>query len=64
MKISGIKLLKKKPKENFYDGLILAVNHSKIINLGINKIKSFGKKKFVLFDVKGALDKGASDLRL
>ena len=36
-------------KENFYDGIILAVGHSFFIDLGVSKIKTLGQEKFHFF---------------
>ena len=35
-----------------YDGIFIAVGHQKFINIGIKKIKSFGKKRCLFFDFK------------
>ena len=52
------------PKLFFYDGIIIAVGHNKFKKIGIQKIKNFGKKKSVIFDVKSIFDSKYSDLRL
>ena len=41
-----------KPKLNKYDSIIIAVSHDYFKKLGINKIKKFGKKKSIIFDLK------------
>lgn len=53
-----------KPEENNYDAIILAVAHKEFKEMGIEKIKSFGKENFVLYDLKYVLDKNESDIRL
>ncbi len=50
--------------EGVYDAIVLAVDHSDFKKWGAEKIRSFGKKKHVLYDVKHVLTKNESDLRL
>ena len=45
-----IKLIKE-VKKNFYDSIIIAVNHIKIKKIGLKKIISYGKKRVLLFDI-------------
>jgi UDP-N-acetyl-D-galactosamine dehydrogenase len=52
------------PNSNYYDAIILAVAHQQFIDLGAKKIKSFGKKQCIFFDVKSIFNKDDSDLRL
>lgn len=52
------------PKDNEYDAIILSVAHEKIIELGIDKIKEFGKPIHVLYDLKYLFPKDESDIRL
>ena len=52
------------PKDNEYDAIILSVAHEKIIELGIDKIKEFGKPIHVLYDLKYLFPKNESDIRL
>lgn len=47
-----------------YDGLILAVPHSKFIKMGEVKLKSFIKNRGPFFDIKGVFPHNASDFRL
>jgi UDP-N-acetyl-D-glucosamine/UDP-N-acetyl-D-galactosamine dehydrogenase len=42
----------KKPKRNFYDGIIISVDHMVFKKIGYNKIKKYGKKDCKVFDVK------------
>ena len=52
------------PVAGTYDGVVLAVAHRQFQTLGSEAIRGFGKPGAVLFDVKSALPKAASDLRL
>ncbi len=54
----------KKPEENTYDAIILAVSHDEFKAMGTGAIKALGKKDSVLFDVKSILDKSLIDSRL
>jgi UDP-N-acetyl-D-galactosamine dehydrogenase len=56
--------LKKKIKNNFYDGIILAVKHRQFINIGITKIKKFAKKNHVIYDLKYIFPSHETDLRM
>ena len=47
-----------------YDAMVLAVDHSEYKHWGESKIRSFGKDKHVLYDVKYVLPIDESDLRL
>ena len=53
----NINMLKKFPKKNYYDGIVLAVPHNFFLNLGQKKIQGFGKKNFQLIDIKSKLKK-------
>lgn len=59
----GFKFIKK-PKVNFYDAIIVTVPHDHFYSLGYKKIKSFGKKESLLFDIKSMFNKKYSDFRL
>ena len=50
--------------EGVYDAIVLAVDHSDFKGWGAEKIRSYGKEKHVLYDVKHVLAKHESDLRL
>jgi len=50
--------------ESSYDAIVLAVDHSDFKQWGETKIRSYGKEKHVLYDVKYVLPLGQSDLRL
>jgi len=47
-----------------YDGIVLAVDHEEFKAMGVEKIRSLGKNKHVLYDVKYVLDTKDSDIRL
>ena len=49
-------LLIEKPKENYYDAVIVAVAHSQFKKLSVDGIRKFGKEKSVIFDVKHIFD--------
>ena len=55
-----IKLLQY-PKKNNYDAIILTVAHEEFRQMGISKIKYFGKEKNVIYDVKWLFSKELSD---
>jgi len=51
-------------ENNKYDGIILAVDHDEIKDMGIEAIRALGKMVNVIYDVKHVLDKDCSDIRL
>ena len=51
-------------KENHYDGIVLAVDHSEFKEMGSDSIRKFGKQKHVLYDVKHVFGTKDSDVRL
>ena len=51
-------------KENHYDGIVLAVDHSEFKELGSDAIRKLGKQKHVLYDVKHVFGTKDSDIRL
>jgi len=59
----GIELIQEF-KDNYYDGIILAVDHTEIKTMGIEKIRALGKTKHIVYDVKHILSVNESDLRL
>ncbi|WP_345294880.1 nucleotide sugar dehydrogenase [Luteimonas vadosa] len=59
----GIDLLAD-PECGVYDAIVLAVAHREFAELGAERIRAFGKPGAVLFDVKRALPKDASDGQL
>jgi UDP-N-acetyl-D-galactosamine dehydrogenase len=59
----GLSLIKK-PNDNFYDAVILAVAHDDFKNMGIKKIKQFGKSENIIFDLKHVFPQNDADCRL
>ena len=53
-----------KIQEDRYDGIILAVAHDKYIDMGIQKIKSFGNENCIVFDLKYIFNSEDTDIRL
>jgi UDP-N-acetyl-D-glucosamine/UDP-N-acetyl-D-galactosamine dehydrogenase len=53
-----------KIKDNYYDGIIVAVAHKKFKQLGIKKIRKFGRDKCVIYDVKSMFNITDVDGRL
>jgi len=56
--------LKSHIKKGTYDAIVLAVAHNKFKDLGIKKIRSFGKSKSIVYDLKYLFKKSETDLRL
>ncbi|WP_105213421.1 Vi polysaccharide biosynthesis UDP-N-acetylglucosamine C-6 dehydrogenase TviB [Pseudoalteromonas sp. T1lg22] len=56
--------IKKQAESAKYDAIILAVGHNEFKELGADAIRSFGKEKHVLYDLKYVLDKSSVDMRL
>lgn len=52
------------PAADQYDGIVLAVAHDEFKQLGVEKIRAWGKDPHVLYDLKYVLDSSESDLRL
>lgn len=52
------------PKKSEYNAIILAVAHNIFIEMGIKKIRSFGKDNHIFYDLKSLFDIENSDLRL
>ena len=59
----GIELTSKL-KENYYDGIVLAVDHSELKEMGIEKVRALGKQNHVVYDVKYVFPLDAADIRL
>jgi len=51
-------------KERHYDAIVVAVAHNNFKEMGLEKIKSFGKKSCVFFDVKAIFPNHSNHLRL
>jgi len=52
------------PKLGAYDAIIVAVGHSQFAKLGASTIRSYGKEKQILFDMKYLFRKAKTDERL
>ena len=52
------------PVPGYYDAIILAVAHNQFKKMSIDKIKSFGKAKHVIYDVKSIMESSDVDGRL
>lgn len=52
------------PAAGVYDAVIIAVAHKHFSEMGVERIRAFGKSEHVLYDLKYVLPAGASDLRL
>ena len=52
------------PKVGHYHGIIIAVAHQEFKKMGINKIRSFGEKNHILYDLKHIFSLEEADLRL
>jgi len=52
------------PIEGKYDAVVLAVAHNEFREMGVNRIKRFGKDEHVLYDIKYILDANEVDGRL
>jgi UDP-N-acetyl-D-galactosamine dehydrogenase len=55
--------LKIEPEKELYDAIIIAVSHEKFAELGVDVIRSYGKKDHILFDLKYLFAPNESDLR-
>lgn len=56
--------LVREPASGKYDAIVLAVAHRQFLELGVERIRAFGKPGCVLFDVKQALPRDSVDDRL
>ena len=52
------------PKESHYDAVVIAVAHLEFVDLGIQRIKRFGKPYAKIFDIKSAFPANETDFRL
>lgn len=52
------------PTDGEYDAVILAVAHTKFNDMGIGRIRQFGKASHLVFDLKYIFDETETDLRL
>jgi UDP-N-acetyl-D-galactosamine dehydrogenase len=54
----------RKPAKGVYDAVVLAVAHKEFRELGLDAIRSFGKKPHVIYDIKYVFDADDVDGRL
>jgi UDP-N-acetyl-D-galactosamine dehydrogenase len=59
----GIELISEL-EEGKYDGVVLAVDHSGLKEMGEKKLRLLGKENHVLYDVKHVLKPSEADIRL
>lgn len=52
------------PVTDSYDAIVLAVAHNEFRAMGAERIRSLGKAKHILYDLKYLLDRDQSDIRL
>jgi len=62
-KTYALKLINE-PEKKLYDGILIAVGHQKFINMGSKEIRSLGKPKHLLYDLKYIFPTEETDLRL
>ena len=67
----NIKILKfnnrkfiKKPKYNYYDGIVISVDHMVFKKMGLKKTLSFGKKNCKIFDIKNIFPKKSNIIHI
>ena len=53
-----------KPKPDAYEGIIVAVGHAQFQEIGIDRIREFGKADHILYDLKNVFEGTCSDLTL
>jgi len=56
--------IKKEALKGTYDAIILAVGHKEFIEKGPSAIRSFGKRKHILYDLKYLFSSADTDMRL
>jgi len=54
----------KKPATGVYDGILLAVGHDDFKLAGVEQIRSYGKARHIVYDLKYILNRDEADLRL
>ena len=52
------------PKKNYYNGIIISVDHKKFKKMGLKKIYSFGLNDFKIFDIKNIFPSGDKVLHI
>lgn len=56
--------LTKEPSKNYYDGVILAVDHKEYKDMGLDELRAYAKENHVLYDVKHVFGPNDADIRL
>lgn len=51
-------------KKDNYDAIVIAVAHDQFLEMGIDKIKSFGKDKVLIFDIKNTFSENLELVRI
>ena len=59
----GIELIDDLHK-GYYDGVVVAVDHSKYKQMGVEAIRALAKSNHVVYDVKHVFQEGETDIRL
>lgn len=59
----GIELIDDLQK-GYYDGVVVAVDHSKYKQMGVEAIRALAKPNHVVYDVKHVFQEGETDIRL
>ena len=52
------------PAQDKYDAILLAVAHRDFYDMGVGRIRSFGRKEHVLYDLKYVFPKESTDIRM
>tara|TARA_R110002020_G_scaffold276833_2_gene492134 strand:+ start:3122 stop:4402 length:1281 start_codon:yes stop_codon:yes gene_type:complete len=60
----GVELLSESPSGGVYDAIILAVAHRQFRETGADGIRNYGRKKSVVYDIKGMFNHSEVDARL
>lgn len=60
----GVGSFIQEPQKNEYDAIILAVAHAEFVDMGVDRLKDYGKSDMVFYDVKSIFDKNKVDGRL
>ncbi len=60
----GLDLLRRAPARGRYDGIVVAVAHQQFRDLSVRQIRSWGRPRHVLYDIKSLLPAAEVDARL
>ncbi|MBL8579470.1 MAG: nucleotide sugar dehydrogenase [Mesorhizobium sp.] len=61
---TGLDCLDKRPSDDAYDAVVVAVGHREFAEIGAAGVRAFGREDAVLYDVKGIFGKDETDGRL